>query len=176
MLNNFEKSLQYVLESEGLFTDNPLDAGGATMKGITLDTYRLFKKNTHLTPNDLKNISDADISTIYLNQYWNACRCSELPNGIDYCAFDFAVNAGYGKAIKTLQKTVGADADGDLGSITMALIRQTNINLLIKDFSVQKAIFYNNLATAKPSQQVFLAGWLNRIEQVKKNAIKLLLS
>ena len=173
MLNNFQKSLQYVLESEGGFSDNVADSGGATMKGITLDTYRLFKKNSHLTANDLKSISDADVSTIYLNGFWDRCRCNDLPSGIDYCVFDFAINAGYGRSIKTLQKAVGADADGDLGSITMALIRQTNINLLIKDFSVQKAIFYNNLATAKPSQQVFLAGWLNRIATVKDRALKM---
>ena len=176
MLNNFQKSLQYVLESEGGFVDNPLDSGGATMKGITLDTYKTYKNNTHLTPNDLKHISDADVSNIYFKSFWNTCNCSELPNGLDYCLFDFAVNAGYGRAIKTLQKSLGTDIDGQLGSITMALIRQTNINLLIKNFSNQKEAFYKNLVIVKPSQQVFLQGWLNRIEQVKNNAIKFILS
>ena len=176
MLNNFEKSLQYVLASEGLFTDNPLDSGGATMKGITLDTYRLFKKNTHLTPNDLKNISDADISTIYLNQYWNACRCSELPSGIDYCVFDASVNMGYGRATKILQESCGATPDGALGSISMALIRQSDRNLLIKTFSEKKEAFYKSIVANKPSQSIFLKGWLARIESVKNNAVKIMLA
>jgi len=176
MLNNFEKSLQYVLESEGLFTDNPLDSGGATMKGITLDTYRLFKKNSHLTANDLKSISDADVSAIYLNGFWDRCRCSDLPSGIDYCVFDFAINAGYGRSIKTLQKAVGSDVDGVLGAITIALVKKHDISDLIRTFSDQKEAFYKNLVIVKPSQQVFLAGWLNRIEQVKNNAIKFILS
>ena len=165
--------MQYVLQSEGGFADNVHDAGGATMKGITLDTYRLFKKNTHLTPNDLKSISDADVSTIYLKRYWNTCRCSELPNGIDYCVFDFAVNAGYGRSIKTLQKSVGADVDGNLGSITLALVNKHNISDLIRTFSDQKEAFYYYLVGSKPSQEVFLRGWLSRVAIVKDRALKM---
>jgi len=176
MLNNFQKSLQYVLASEGGFVDNKADSGGATMKGITLNTYRLFKKNSHLTANDLKSISDADVSTIYFKSYWNACRCSELPNGIDYLMLDASCNTGVGRAIKTLQKSVGADVDGNLGSITLALVNKHDISDLIRTFSDQKEAFYKNLVIVKPSQQVFLQGWLNRIEQVKNNAIKFILS
>ena len=174
MLNNFEKSLQYVLASEGGFVDNKADSGGATMKGITLDTYRLFKKNTHLTPNDLKNISDADISTIYLNQYWNACRCSELPNGIDYCVFDMAINSGTGMSVKLLQKSVGTDIDGVLGSITLALIKGKDQLGLIRAFSDQKESFYRNVVAKRPSQSVFIDGWLARINDVQERAIKMI--
>lgn len=174
MLSNFKKSLQYVLASEGGFVDHPNDTGGATMKGITLDVYKSFKKNSHLTSNDLKLISDIDISTIYLRGYWDACRCSELPSGIDYCVFDFAVNAGYGRSIKTLQKTIGADIDGAIGSITLALANKIDKIQLINDFSNQKQEFYCNLSIAKPSQTIFLNGWLNRIEKVKNNAINII--
>jgi lysozyme family protein len=173
MLNNFQKSLQYVLESESGFSDNVADSGGATMKGITLDTYRLFKKNSHLTANDLKSISDADVSTIYLNGFWDRCRCSELPSGIDYCVFDFAINAGYGRSIKTLQKAVGSDVDGVLGAITIALVKKHDISDLIRTFSNQKEAFYHYLVGSKPSQEVFLKGWLNRIATVKDRALKM---
>jgi len=174
MLNNFKQSLQYVLESEGLFTDNPLDSGGATMHGITLETYRVFKKNTHLTPNDLKNISDEDVSTIYFYQYWNVCDCSLLPDGVDYCVFDFAVNAGYGRSIKTLQKAVGADVDGHLGPITLALVNHKDQLGLIKAFSDQKEAFYKGIVANKPSQIIFLDGWLARIDDVQERAIRMI--
>ena len=176
MLNNFQASLQYVLQSEGGFVDNPNDVGGATMKGITLDTYKIYKKNTHLTPNDLKLISDMDVSTIYLNQYWNACRCSDLPSGIDYCVFDASVNMGYSRATKILQESCGATPDGTLGSITMALIRQSDRNLLIKTFSEKKEAFYRRIVANNPSQSIFLKGWLARIESVKNNAVTIMLA
>ena len=35
MKNNYDAALQHVLKSEGLWSDNPADPGGATMKGIT---------------------------------------------------------------------------------------------------------------------------------------------
>jgi len=174
MLNNFQKSLQYVLESEGLFTDNPLDAGGATMKGITLETYRIYKKNTHLTPNDLEQISDMDVSTIYLNQYWNACRCSDLPSGIDYCVFDMAINSGTGMSVKLLQKSVGTDIDGVFGSITLALTKGKDQLGLIRAFSDQKESFYRNIVAKRPSQSVFINGWLARINDVQERAIKMI--
>ena len=173
MLNNFQASLQYVLQSEGGFVDNPNDHGGATMKGITLETYRIFKKNTHLTANDLKKISDMEVSVIYFNGYWNACHCSDLPSGIDYCVFDFAVNAGFGRSIKTLQKAVGADVDGVLGSITLALINKFNKISLINAFSDQKISFYKNIVERNPSQVEFFRGWMNRIEEVEKRAVKM---
>jgi len=171
MLSNFQKSLNYILQSEGLFVDNSADPGGATMKGITLDNYRIFKKNSHLTINDLKNISNADVHDIYLNNYWNPARCSDLPSGIDYCVFDFAINAGVGRSIKTIQKCVGADVDGVLGSITISLIKQANPTILINQFSNEKEAFYQNIVANKPSQSVFLKGWLNRIDQVKQRAL-----
>ena len=171
MLSNFQKSLNYILQSEGLFVDNPADSGGATMKGITLSNYRIFKKNSHLTVNDLKNISDADVHDIYLSNYWNPARCSDLPSGIDYCVFDFAINAGVGRSIKTIQKCVGADVDGVLGAITISLIKQANPTILINQFSNEKEAFYQNIVANKPSQSVFLKGWLNRIDQVKQRAL-----
>lgn len=174
MLINFEQSLKYVLQSEGGFVDNVVDSGGATMHGITLQAFRTYKNNMHLTPNDLKLISDMDVSVIYLNSYWNPCRCSDLPSGIDYCVFDFSVNAGYGRAIKILQQSCGATADGVLGSISMALIKQSDKNLLIKAFSEQKETFYRDLVAIKPSQSIFLNGWLNRIKDVQERATKMI--
>ena len=174
MLNNFEKSLQYVLASESGFVDNKADSGGATMKGITLETYRIYKKNTHLTPNDLKNISDMDVSVIYLNQYWNACRCSDLPSGIDYCVFDFAINAGVGKSIKTLQLSANVLVDGLIGAITLAVVSNKDQFGLIQSFSDQKELFYKSIVANKSSQSIFLNGWLNRIKDVQERAIKMI--
>ena len=61
MKENYESSLAHVLKSEGLWSDNPLDSGGATMKGITLAVFKEWKRNQYLTKDDLKNISDQDV-------------------------------------------------------------------------------------------------------------------
>ena len=40
MKDNYQAALNHVLKSEGGWSDNPADPGGATMKGITLNVYR----------------------------------------------------------------------------------------------------------------------------------------
>ena len=41
--DNFAACLAQVLLSEGGWSDHPADPGGATMKGITLATYRKYR-------------------------------------------------------------------------------------------------------------------------------------
>ena len=42
MIDNFEYCLSVVLENEGGWSDHPRDPGGATMKGVTLKTFRAY--------------------------------------------------------------------------------------------------------------------------------------
>ena len=44
MDRNFKRSLSLVLKHEGGWADHPKDPGGATMKGVTLATFRSFVK------------------------------------------------------------------------------------------------------------------------------------
>lgn len=102
MKENFEQSLQYVLVHEGGFADHPSDPGGATMKGVTLATFRRhFGANKSV--NDLKNITQAQLEQIYRSGYWDKCRCDQLPSGVDYAVFDGAVNSGPGRSAIWLQ-------------------------------------------------------------------------
>ena len=83
MMRNFSEVLKHTLVEEGGFSDHPADPGGATMKGITLAVYREYKRNPHLTPTDLRIISDDEVEEIYRKRYWNLCQCVVLPSGID---------------------------------------------------------------------------------------------
>lgn len=42
MDRNFLRAFALVLRSEGGWSDNPADPGGATMKGVTLATFRRY--------------------------------------------------------------------------------------------------------------------------------------
>ena len=41
----FEKMLQFVLEREGGYSNNPADLGGETNKGITHGTYNSYRRS-----------------------------------------------------------------------------------------------------------------------------------
>ena len=99
MKNNFKSSLKQVLIHEGGYVDHPRDPGGATNKGVTLKTFRRFYGKSQ-TKNDLKKITNKQLQKIYKKGYWDKCQCDELPAGVDYVAFDQAVNSGPGRSAR----------------------------------------------------------------------------
>jgi lysozyme family protein len=163
MKENYQSSLNHVLQSEGLWSDNPADPGGATMKGITLTTYRSWKGNPHITKDELKAIPDQDVHDLYKQNYWDKIKGDDLPSGVDYAVFDSAVNMGVGRAAKLIQSAAGVTADGAIGHDTLEAIKNANQTDLIQKFSDEKQAFYQSL----PTFGTFGKGWLNRVAQVK---------
>lgn len=78
MKENFERSLDHVLRSEGGWSNHKDDPGGATMKGVTLITYRRFFGSSK-TKEDLRQISHNQLAHIYKTGYWDSCKCDDLP-------------------------------------------------------------------------------------------------
>jgi lysozyme family protein len=163
MKDNFNLALANVLKSEGLWSDNPQDPGGATMKGITLETYRAWKRNPHITKEQLKAIPDVDVYDLYKQEYWDKINGDNLPIGVDYAVFDAAVNMGVGRASKLLQEAVGVTADGVIGNGTLQAISKANTRSLLENFAAEKTAFYKSLSTFP----TFGVGWLRRVADVK---------
>jgi len=166
MKENYQSALNHVLQSEGLWSDNPADPGGATMKGITLETYRSWKGNPHISKDDLKNISDQDVYNLYKQNYWDKVKGDDLPLGVDYAVFDASVNMGVDRASKLIQEAAGVPADGVIGNGTLQVIKNANPIDLINKFSDEKDAFYKSL----PTFGTFGKGWLNRVAQVKSTS------
>jgi len=163
MKENFDVALLHVLKSEGLWSDNPQDPGGATMKGITLSVYREWKRNQYITKEQLRVIPDEDVYNLYKQLYWDKVCADALPSGVDYAVFDAAVNMGVARATKILQEAVGVTADGVLGPKSLSAIQKANPQEIIAKFSKLKQDFYQSLKTFP----VFGKGWLNRVAEVK---------
>jgi lysozyme family protein len=102
---NFQRSLAVTLQYEGLWSDNPSDPGGATMKGITLATFRRWFPNA--TKADLKAISSENVATIYRADYWNPINGDSLASGVDLATFDASVNSGVGRGKQWLNASLG---------------------------------------------------------------------
>jgi lysozyme family protein len=170
MKENFNKALSLVLKSEGTWSDNIKDPGGATMKGITLQVYREWKKDPDITKEQLKNISDQEVHDLYQQLYWNKIYADSLPTGIDYALFDASVNMGVLQSTKLIQKTIGVTADGAMGPKSISAIQANDSKELIEKFSTTKEDFYKGLKLFP----VFGKGWLNRVVEVKKNAVSMI--
>lgn len=169
MIGNFEKALAHTLIEEGGFANHPDDPGGATMKGVTLATYRAHRGDEKLTPEDLKKITDQELADIYRKRYWDAAKCDQLPSGLDVAVFDAAVNSGPAQAAKWLQRCVGATADGAIGPKTLALVAQKPARELVEAFQARRQLFLENLSTFK----TFGKGWTARVKRVRELALSL---
>lgn len=169
MQNNFDASLNLLLKSEGGFVNNSKDPGGMTNLGVTKVTWEEYTKHP-TTEAVMRSLTPELVAPLYKRRYWNGSNCDSLPSGLDYAVFDFAVNAGPGRAIKTLQEALGCLVDGYIGSKTLQQINATDPRTLIDKFSKAKEDFYKTLKTF----DTFGKGWLNRIAEVKTNATNMI--
>lgn len=122
MKDNFAPSLALVLQHEGGKVDDPQDPGGRTAYGITQRVYDDWRGEQGLPVRDVWFIVEPEIEAIYRMLYWNACRCDELPAGVDYAILDLAVNSGVNRAARFLQRAVGVPDDGKIGPVTLAAV------------------------------------------------------
>lgn len=166
MKRNFKTALKHVLVHEGGWADHPRDPGGATMKGVTLNTYRRHF-GQEKTKKDLRNISDAELEKIYRSGYWEYCKCDKLPSGVDYAVFDAAVNSGPGRGAKWLQSAIGAQADGQIGSRTLERVTEMDAVQVTHDMCDERLTFLQGLRT----WPTFGKGWGRRVEGVRNTAV-----
>ena len=166
---SFFKSLDMVLHHEGGFVDHPDDPGGATNKGITHKTYADFLDRPLEDVSELKNIPKEHVQKIYKTGYWDAVRGDELPAGVDFCIFDWAVNSGPRRAAKALQKAAGATVDGAIGPMTVAAVNAADAAQIIEDVTKEREEFYRSLRTF----DTFGKGWLRRNKETRDFALEM---
>lgn len=163
-MSNFERVLEFLFDNEGGFSDHPLDRGGKTNLGITLNFLRKYKPNA--TEQDLRNLTHAEAADIYKQEFWDKNRLDELPFPLSMLVFDQAVNSG-NNGIKNIQRAVfGATAltkiDGIMGNMTIEAIKGLDPRATSLSFIKEVQHFYVRLVARDTSQIVFLKGWLNR--------------
>ena len=165
MKENFEKSLELVLQHEMGYVHHPLDPGGRTNLGVTQRVWENYVGH-QVDEQAMRSLTKEVVAPLYRKQYWDAVQGDKLPCGADYLAFDFAVNAGAFRSIKTIQRALNITADGIIGPVTIKAIQETNAEEFIDNFTDAKESFYKSLANF----QTFGRGWFNRSAKSKKAA------
>lgn len=170
MRNNYEEAFQLLLKSEAGYANNPHDKGGPTNKGITQSTYDAYRLSIGRATQSVKHISEQEVASIYRRDYAMPIKFDDLPAGVDYAVFDFAVNSGVSKAAKTLQEVVGVEPDGIVGSKTLAAcLRHDQPSKIIDELCDARKAFVKGL----DDYQYFGKGWKNRIRDVRRIALKM---
>jgi lysozyme family protein len=162
----FRSSLTRVLVYEGGYSDHPNDPGGPTMKGVTQRVYDGYRRRNGLGVRSVREMDQAELEAIYRKQYWDACRCDELPDGIDFVVFDGAVNSGPVQSVKWLQRALGVNnVDGHLGEVAVGLARDNpDHDALVAGICARRLAFMQALK----NWESFKKGWTSRVANVKK--------
>ena len=173
-MSRFEHCLAHVLRHEGGYVDNPKDPGGATNFGITRKTLARWRQVSpwwKLPKSQVRTIKQPEVKAIYRALYWDRCRASIIPVGLDYALFDFAVNSGASRAIRNLQAIVGVRQDGIVGPVTLNGIENfessRGIFELIEKLTSKRLGFLRSLKTFK----TFGRGWIKRVANVRRVAL-----
>ena len=166
MKSNWEQSFALMLVSEGGYGNHPSDPGGMTNLGVTKRVWEEWV-GRESNEKEMRSLTPEMVKPLYKRKFWDACRCDDLPSGIDYLVFDMAVNAGVGRSAKLLQQCVGVSVDGAIGPITITAVKSKDPEELIEKFSEARELFYRGLKTF----DVFGRGWLNRVNHSNANAL-----
>jgi lysozyme family protein len=166
MKGQFEVCIVRVLAHEGGFVNHPLDPGQATNLGITRATLAAWRKRP-VTVDEVKRLTRAEAERIYRAQYWDTIRGDELPPGVDYAVFDISVNSGPGRAAKFLQQALRVEADGVVGSKTIAAA------VAVSDVGLAREVCRRRLAWVRTLKtwRTFGKGWNSRVADVQRVAV-----
>lgn len=189
MADNFSTAHIFTAKWEGGLSDDAADSGGLTKFGVDLammrdiastqagrDTLDRMGIILPVTRNTIKNLTETQAASIYRWQAWEALNLDLIPLRPAVVLYDAAVNSGPRQSVKFAQRGYNAcvaygqplDADGILGPATRKAMQQADTDKILMAMLDQREKFFNDLVAAKPSQEVFLRGWLNRVTDLRR--------
>lgn len=165
-----ENFIRKVLLSEGgsKYTNDPNDSGAGTKFGISDARDGKIDGLADLDGDgkgdkQVKELSESDAILIYKKQYYDPCKADLINDELlALHVFDFAVNSGISRAIKTLQSVIGVKADGVIGNKTLEKVNSGDYTEAYRDARIA---FYKYIGVGKNAK--FLKGWINRVNNLK---------
>lgn len=152
------------------WVNDPDDRGGATQTGVTLGTYKAYRKSVGKptpTVSDLRNISYEEWRAVLKTLFWDKVNADAFKSeDVAVMVVDWYWGSGR-YAITNTQKVLGVAADGLFGAKSLAALNgyRRGQHELWKAIRDARRAFYTRIA--KGRQAKFLKGWLNRVNDLK---------
>ena len=157
-MNAFEKAIAFVLSEEGGYVNDSSDMGGETNYGISKRAYPSL---------DIANLSKDQAAIIYRRDYWDSCKCDQLPEFLAIMTFDAAVNMGTYAAIKQLQSALNVHVDGIIGPMTINTAATASKDQ-VTELAARRMVAYGNMAQFGR----YGLGWSRRLMKVYQLALE----
>ena len=165
---DYKVLVPFIKRFEGGFVNDPKDRGGATNKGITMNTWRIYcnRKGKTASVATLKAVTDAEWNDVFKSMYWDRCKADDINDqSVANMLVDWYWNSGRW-AVKHLQRIINVADDGVIGNKTLTALNSFNAVSLFDRLKQDRLKFVENIARNNPSQKRFLRGWKNRINAI----------
>jgi len=163
----------FILKWEGGYVNDSNDLGGPTNDGVTLKTWQNYgyDKNDDgkIDEEDLKLLFRQDLIECVLRpHYWNRWQADKIENqSIANLLVDWLWMSGV-TGIKTPQRMLNLNPDGIVGEKTLAAINNyPDQSELFKRFKAERIGCIEQICSARPANNRFKKGWLNRLNDLK---------
>jgi len=165
----FEIFAKRLLNLEGGYVKHPSDKGGPTKYGVILSTWKQYgydkDRDGDIDEDDIKLLEVKDAKMIAKKIFWDYFNADHIKNqSIAELLVDWGYNSGRVTAAKKIQQVLQLPVDGLMGSVTLHSINKANQKQLFDLLKQARKTFIENIVKARPSQQVFYKGWMNRID------------
>jgi len=160
----FKKIFDKVMELEGglVLHQNPTEKA-ETYAGIYRAAHPTWAGWIYI--DNLETPPVTLVEEFYKDNYWDAIKLDD----VFYKAviFEYGVNSGLSRAIKTAQAAVKVTEDGVLGPVTKAAIENVDQEMFLAMYGMERVKFYVNLVNKnKHKYGVYLRGWINRVVNI----------
>ena len=161
-----KKLAPFIQRWEGGFVDDPDDLGGATNMGVTIATYKVYRKRKGLsepTVDDLKHLSNNEWIDILKSLYWDKWKADQIKSqSVANILVDWVWASGnYG--VKIPQQILNVKVDGIVGPKTIDAVNSRNPRELFDMIKIARFDFIEDICRKRPANNKFKRGWLNRI-------------
>jgi len=192
----FEIAYQITKQNEGGYHngsgDNSNDSGGETFKGIARNRHpnwpgwKLVDQLKHHVgfPNVALNSKEIQrmVHSFYKEVFWDINNLDRVNSqAIANEMFDTGVNMGVSVAAKFLQQSINylnrggknwqnITEDGVIGPVTLGIVNrlsEKDTNYLFDLMNILQGGRYIDIIEKRESQEVFIRGWLERVELMK---------
>lgn len=155
---------------EGGFVNDKVDKGGATNMGITLGSWKQvgYDKDGDgdIDEQDIKLLTSTDFKAV-LKKYWDRWQADKINNqSVAEILVDWVWGSGkWGIIIP--QRLLGVNDDGIVGNGTLTQLNNMNQKELHQIIFNARMNFLDNIVKNNASQEKFIKGWKNRLNDFK---------
>lgn len=183
-----ELALNWVLEAEGGWANDPDDRGGPTKFGITLGVFKGLGRDWDLDHDgdvdvdDLVKLNAEQAKRIYRKLYWPwgmyGAVMPELVQALDRRIlikhFDTGVNCGRKAADLLLQRAANLvlgpllREDARIGVRTLSAVNRCHVDDFLKAFVTVQLLRYERIIQNDATQEKWRSNWTKRARRLPK--------